>query len=41
LTTYDANYLAVALKRALPLATSDERMRGVAKKLGVALFAPK
>ncbi|MBK6938621.1 MAG: type II toxin-antitoxin system VapC family toxin [Planctomycetes bacterium] len=41
LTAYDASYLAVALKRALPLATSDERMRGAAKKLGVALFAPK
>lgn len=38
LTAYDASYLAVALGSGARLATSDERLRRVAEKLGVALF---
>jgi predicted nucleic acid-binding protein len=38
LTAYDASYLAVALGSGARLATNDERLRGVAEKLGVPLF---
>ncbi|TAK24289.1 MAG: PIN domain-containing protein [Chloroflexota bacterium] len=38
LSAYDAAYLALALRRSLPLATLDEQLRGVAAELGVALL---
>ena len=38
LSVYDAAYLEVALRRSLPLATLDHRMRGAAEALGVALL---
>ncbi len=38
LTAYDAAYIAVALKRGLSLATSDESMMRAAEKTGVAIF---
>ena len=38
LTAYDASYLAVALGSGARLATNDERLRGVAEKLGVPLL---
>lgn len=36
-TAYDAAYLSLALRRALPLATTDRRLRAVAEKCGVPL----
>jgi predicted nucleic acid-binding protein len=36
LTSYDAAYLDLALRRRLPLATLDHQLRAAAKKLGVA-----
>ncbi|MEX0978014.1 MAG: type II toxin-antitoxin system VapC family toxin, partial [Pirellulales bacterium] len=38
LTSYDAVYLDLALRRQLPLATLDEPLRKAAKKLGVKLL---
>ena len=38
LTAYDACYLELALRRGLPLATSDRGMRQAAHKLGVPLL---
>ena len=38
LTSYDAAYLELALRRKLPLATLDDDLRKVAKKLGVVLL---
>ena len=38
LTSYDAIYLDLALRRNLPLATLDEDLRKTAKKLGVRLL---
>jgi len=38
ITTYDAAYLELALTRQLPLATLDQPLRKVAKKLGVQLL---
>ena len=38
LTSYDAIYLDLALRRNLPLATLDEDLRKTAKKLGVHLL---
>lgn len=35
LTVYDAAYLEVALRRSLPLATLDRRLRGAAETIGV------
>jgi predicted nucleic acid-binding protein len=35
LTTYDATYLELALRRGVPLATKDEALSGAAKRLGV------
>ena len=35
LTVYDAAYLEVALRRSLPLATLDRRLRAVAEAIGV------
>ena len=38
LTSYDAAYLELALRRGLPLATLDDDLRSAAKKLGVGLI---
>jgi predicted nucleic acid-binding protein len=38
LTTYDAAYLELAQRRALPLATLDSEMRAAAKSLGLRLM---
>lgn len=38
LTTYDASYLDLALRRGLPLATSDALLRAAATAVGVALL---
>ena len=38
LTSYDAIYLDLAVRRSLPLATLDDDRRKVAKKLGVGLL---
>lgn len=38
LTSYDAIYLDLAMRRSLPLATLDEDLRRTAKKLGVSLL---
>jgi predicted nucleic acid-binding protein len=38
LTSYDAIYLDLAVRRSLPLATLDEDLRKTAKKLGVRLL---
>lgn len=35
LTTYDAAYLEVSLRRGLPLATKDHDLRAVAQRLGI------
>lgn len=39
LSEYDAAYLELALRQALPLATLDERLRRAARNAGVALVA--
>lgn len=36
-TSYDAAYLDVARRRGLPIATLDDRLRKVAKKVGIGL----
>lgn len=38
LTSYDAIYLELAIRRSLPLATLDDDLRKTANKLGVALL---
>ena len=38
LSTYDASYLHLAMRRGLPLATTDEYMRQAAARAGIALF---
>jgi len=38
LTSYDAIYLDLAIRRGLPLATLDEDLRKIAKKLGLTLL---
>ena len=38
LTSYDAIYLELAIRRSLPLATLDDDLRKIAKKLGVGLL---
>jgi predicted nucleic acid-binding protein len=38
LTTYDAAYLELAVRRALPLMTKDGELADAAKRLGVAVF---
>lgn len=38
LTTYDAAYLELAARRALPLMTKDAKLADAAKRLGVAVF---
>ena len=37
LTTYDAAYLELAVRRGLPLATKDEALLGAAQRIGVAV----
>ncbi len=37
LTTYDAAYLELAVRRSLPLATKDEALLGAARRIGVAV----
>jgi predicted nucleic acid-binding protein len=38
LTTYDAAYLELAIRRGLPLATRDDALIGAARRIGVALL---
>ncbi len=38
LTTYEAAYLELALRRGLPLMTRDGELAGAAKRLGIAVF---
>jgi predicted nucleic acid-binding protein len=38
LTSYDASYLELALRRGLPLATLDEKLKTAAGAVGVTLF---
>lgn len=40
LSSYDAEYLAAAMRRGLPLATRDDRLERVAAGCGVDLFRP-
>ena len=40
LSTYDASYLDLALRRGIPLATQDKSLHRAAAKCGVALFKP-
>jgi len=40
LSAYDAAYLELALRRSLPLATLDDKLRVAASAVGVAAFAP-
>ena len=40
LSAYDASYLELALRRALPLATLDEKLKAAASAVGVPPFAP-
>lgn len=40
LTTYDAAYLDLAMRRALPLASHDRALRAAAARCGIELFAP-
>jgi len=39
LSTYDAAYLELAMRRALPLATLDEKLKTSAEALGVTLYS--
>lgn len=39
LTSYDASYLELAMRRGLPIATLDEKLSAAAKVVGVSLFA--
>ena len=38
LTVYDASYLELALRRRLPLATLDDKLREAARRVGVAII---
>lgn len=40
LSAYDAAYLELALRRGLPLATLDDRLKTAAAAVGVSLYAP-
>jgi len=40
ITAYDAAYLELSIRRSLPLATLDDRLKAVAGGLGIELFAP-
>jgi predicted nucleic acid-binding protein len=39
-TAYDASYLELANRRALPLATRDEPLRNAAEEFGLSIFQP-
>jgi predicted nucleic acid-binding protein len=39
LTEYDAAYVELALRRALPLATLDDKLRQAARRVGIALVS--
>ena len=39
-TAYDAAYLELAIRRRLPLATIDGKLRLAAKAVGVAIYQP-
>lgn len=41
LTGYDASYLELALRRGVPIATMEPRLRTCAQELGVMLYQPK
>ncbi len=41
LTAYDAAYLELALRRGLPLATSDKQLAAAAQEAGVELLPPR
>ena len=41
LSTYDASYLDLAMRRALPLATRDAALMEAARRCGIPLFEPK
>jgi predicted nucleic acid-binding protein len=38
LSAYDASYLELAMRRGLPLATLDDKVKAAANAVGVALF---
>lgn len=38
LTTYDAAYLELAMRRGLPLATKDQTLREAARRVGIKIF---
>lgn len=40
LSSYDASYLELVLRRGLPLASLDEKLKAAASALGVQMFAP-
>lgn len=40
LSAYDAAYLELAMRRSLPLATLDDKLKSAAGDLGVSLFKP-
>jgi predicted nucleic acid-binding protein len=40
LSAYDAAYLELALRRGLPLATLDDKLKAAASALGVSAFVP-
>jgi predicted nucleic acid-binding protein len=40
LSAYDATYLELAIRRGLPLATLDEKLKAAAVAIGVPLFTP-
>lgn len=40
LSSYDAAYLELAIRRGLPLATLDGKLIAAAKAIGVALYEP-
>jgi len=41
LSTYDASYLDLAMRKGLPLATSDRTLKKAAQQCGVVLFKPQ
>jgi predicted nucleic acid-binding protein len=40
LSAYDAAYLELAVRRGLPLATLDDKLKTAATRIGVAAFKP-
>jgi predicted nucleic acid-binding protein len=40
LTSYDAAYLELAMRRGLPMATLDKELKSAASKVGVELYQP-